>query len=269
MNNRLKMPLAVFLQITNRCNSQCLICPYKDTYKKLPAELMSIDLFKKIMTDLTLDYKGEIGLYLHCEPLLDRRLPELITLARKLCPKAFISISTNASLLTGDNADKLCNTPIDLVVFNINGGVKRTYEKLMFPLKWGVSIDNIKNFLKKYKKRSYINFIKVTENADETKLLEKIFPKETIRKEFWAVNRGGSVVVNKPLDAKNRFKEKANICSQLSINMNIICDGSMLLCCNCWNKEVIMGNANNENILEIWNNSSERHYNHSICKKCN
>lgn len=263
-----KIPEAVFLQTINRCNSRCVICPYKNTYMHSPMELMSIELFKKILSDLTPDYSGHIGLYLHYEPLLDSRLPGLITIAKEMCPMSCVAISTNAALLNEENVDRLCNAPLDLITFNVNGGTKETYEKMMPPLKWDAIINNIKNFLKKYKNRKDINFIKTNDNFNESELLKEIFPDVKIVDQYWAVNRGGSVKINKPTDVKNRFKSSFKKCSQLSTNLSITCDGSILLCCNCWKKEVVFGNANNSNIIDVWNNSPLKHYNHTVCKKC-
>ena len=263
-----KIPEAVFLQTMNKCNSCCVICPYKDTYMHSPKEFMSIELFKKVLRELTPDYGGHIGLYLHYEPLLDSRLPGLITLAKEMCPMSCVAISTNAALLNEENIDRLCDSPLDSITFNVNGGTKETYEKMMPPLKWDTMISNIKNFLKKYHHGKDINFIKTNDNFTESELLKEIFPDVKIVDQYWAVNRGGSVKINKPADVKNRFKSSIKKCKQLSTNLSITCDGSILLCCNCWGKEVVFGNANNVNIIDVWNNSPLKHYDHTVCKKC-
>ena len=75
-----KVPEALFLQTMNRCNARCLICPYKDTYGLSPTEYMPMELIEKILADLTPDYTGHIGLYLHYEPLMDHRLANIIAL---------------------------------------------------------------------------------------------------------------------------------------------------------------------------------------------
>ena len=263
-----KIPEAVFLQTMNKCNARCVICPYKDTYVHSPMEFMTIELFKKILSELTPDYGGHIGLYLHFEPLLDSRLPALITLAKEMCPKSCVAISTNAALFNEENMDRICNSPLDSITFNINGGTKETYEKMMPPLKWDTTIGNIKKFLKKYKNEKDINFIKTNENFNESELLKDIFPDVQVVDQYWAVNRGGSVTINKPADVKNRFKYNLKKCKQLSTNLSITCDGSILLCCNCWGKEVVFGNAHDVSILDVWNHSLLKHYNHTVCNKC-
>ncbi len=263
-----KLPKAVFLQIINRCNSKCLMCPYKDTYAKQPKKQMALGLFKKILNDLTPEYRGQIGLYLHCEPFLDSRLFELITMAKKLCPESNVQISTNASSLGSVIARELCKTPVDTIIFNVNGGTKETYEKLMPPLVWDETIHNIKYFLKIFKKRVYINFVKTEANQSESNLLKNIFPDVKIVDEYWAVNRGGSIDIKKPAKAKTKFNEEEKKCFQLTTNMNILTDGDVILCCNCWDREVVLGSAYNENILEIWGNNYLSHYEHEVCKKC-
>lgn len=263
-----RIPEAVFLQTINRCNARCVICPYKDTYMHAAAEVMSLELFKKILDDLTPAYGGHIGLYLHYEPLLDSRLPELITLAKERCPLSCVALSTNAALLDEELGDRLCRSPLDLITFNVNGGTKETYEKMMPPLKWDRTINNIKQFLKKYKKNKDINFIKTNDNVHESELLKEIFPAVKIVDQYWAVNRGGSVEINKPTDVKNRFKSGLKKCSQLSTNVSVTCDGSILLCCNCWKREVVLGNANDLSIIDAWDHNPLKHYHHAVCSRC-
>jgi MoaA/NifB/PqqE/SkfB family radical SAM enzyme len=263
-----KIPESVFLQTMNKCNSLCVLCPYKDTYIHSPTEYMPIELFIKILGDLTPEYSGHIGLFLHYEPLLDSRLPELITLAKEMCPMSCVAISTNAALLNDENIDRICSSPLDSITFNVNGGTKETYEKMMPPLKWETTIGNIKKFLKKYKNRKDINFTKTNENFNESELLKEIFPDVKIEDQYWAVNRGGSVKINKPPDVKNRFKYSIKKCKQLSSNLSITCDGSILLCSNCWKREVVLGNAHSLSIIDVWNNNPLKHYNHTVCKNC-
>jgi MoaA/NifB/PqqE/SkfB family radical SAM enzyme len=263
-----KIPEAVYIQTINRCNARCVICPYKDTYLFAPTEIMPLDLYQKILRELTPEYGGYIGLYLHCEPLMDNRLPELIALAKGMCPQSHVSISTNASLLNEENIEKICHSPLDSITFNINGGTKETYERMMPPLKWDATIRNIKNFLKHYKGEKEINYIKTNANAHESEYLKEIFSHVTVIDQYWAVNRGGSVTIDKPADAKNRFKSSLKKCKQLSTNVSITSDGSILLCCNCWQKEVILGNAHHSNIIDAWNDKRIKHHGHPVCVMC-
>lgn len=229
---------------------------------------MPVELFQKVLRELTPDYRGQLGLYLHFEPLLDSRLPALITLAKEMCPVSSVAISTNAALFNEENIDRICNSPLDSITFNVNGGTKETYEKMMPPLKWETTIGNIKSFIKKFKNKTDINFIKTNDNFNESEFLKEMFPDVRIIDQYWAVNRGGSVKIDKPADVKNRFKYGIKKCKQLSTNLSITCDGSILLCCNCWEKEVVFGNANDVGILDAWNKSPLKHYNHAVCNQC-
>jgi MoaA/NifB/PqqE/SkfB family radical SAM enzyme len=261
-------PKGVFIQTINRCNAQCVICPYKDTQKNLPQETMSLELFQKILTDLGPNYSGQIGLYLQYEPFMDERFFDFVKLIRNFCSNAKIVISTNALLLNKTNVDKLCITPVDTVVLNINGGTKETYERMMYPLKWDTMVSNVNYFISKYNHGRYINFIKTSDNCNEVNDLQKTFPNIDILSNFWATNRAGSVQINKPTGSRTRFKNGNSSCLQLETNMSIACNGDLLLCCNCWQKEVVLGNAYDGNIVDIWNNSPKKHYNHEICRKC-
>ena len=249
-----KFPKAVFLQTKNTCNSRCIICPYKDVYASVEPQEMDINLYKKILDDLTPEYDGQIGFYLHYEPLTDSRLQELIDLAKQKCPLCQTWISTNAGLLTHD-------VRCDVVCLNINGGTKEVYEKQMPPLKWETMIENVTNFLKIHQGRVYINFVKTKDNDGTQQNLKDLFHLEIVD-DYWATNRGGSVDVNVDQSSLTRFKN----CREFETNLPILHDGTILLCCNCWQGEVVVGDANTDNVLEVFN--KQKDHNHDICRRC-
>jgi len=264
--------VSVFIQTNTFCNARCLICPYKDTYakNKVPNGMMSLELYKKILSDLTKDYNGEIGLYFQYEPLMDKRLPQLFKLAKKYCPKSRTSISTNCSLLNDEWAKALteCDS-LDYVYFNVLGGTKETYEKAMPPLKWELTIKNLNNFANQFNGNMYINFMKTNDNKDEIDSLRKVINKKvSIIEEYWASNRGGTIEINKPENVKTRYEKNENSCIPLDKRIYIHFDGIVPLCCQCWKREVIIGDINKENIYDIFN-SDKKHTNYKICETCN
>lgn len=236
------------------------MCPYKDTYINEPPQTMERELFVKVLDDLTPNYTGQIGLYLQHEPLLDVRLPHLISLAKKKCPKCYVALATNGHLLTPAHTRRLIARPLDVMHIHISAGNPKTYEKVMSPLKWSRTIANARYFIKHFKGEVSINYVKTPANVDGIAKLERIFPTVPVLSTYWACNRGGSL--DFPRAGKSRFHN----CKEL-INLPILQDGTILLCCNCWKREVVLGNAYRDNVLKVWN-SPHWKPTYDVCKGC-
>ncbi len=71
-------PDAIFVQLTTGCNAECKFCPHPFTYGaygghgrgNMPDEIWD-ELVSQICQE---DYQGQVGLYLHHEPLLVKSL---------------------------------------------------------------------------------------------------------------------------------------------------------------------------------------------------
>jgi radical SAM protein with 4Fe4S-binding SPASM domain len=49
--------------------------------------------------------------------------------------------------------------------------------------------------------------------------------------------------------------------------MNILFNGDVILCCNDWNRDNVVGNVNNESLEQIWNSAAMNHLREKIIKK--
>jgi len=95
------------------CNRRCSFCPI--TYDKNPPEIMSEELFNKIVAELKkLKFKGEIYLSSYGEPLLDKRLARF---AKKIKVElgSKIIINTNGDFLTEEKFRELVLAGIDTI----------------------------------------------------------------------------------------------------------------------------------------------------------
>jgi radical SAM protein with 4Fe4S-binding SPASM domain len=93
----------IAIETMSGCNYRCSFCPIGTI--KMPSGRMSMELYESLLDQLT-DFTGVIHPYLFNEPLLDRRLPEMVRMAKERT-KASISIQTNGSKLTEELADEL------------------------------------------------------------------------------------------------------------------------------------------------------------------
>jgi len=89
-------PEAIFIQLHTYCNSECINCPFEFTYNSVHQNgRMSKSTWNKILTDLIeMDYSGQVGFYLHHEPLIDKTLFNKIKDINEKT-KAYVVLSTN------------------------------------------------------------------------------------------------------------------------------------------------------------------------------
>jgi radical SAM protein with 4Fe4S-binding SPASM domain len=85
------------------CNRSCSFCFNSTKLAKRGQGIMSDETWAHVMDQLgKIHYKGRISLHFYGEPLLDKRIPNLVEYARKACPDAFLHFSTNGDMLTED-----------------------------------------------------------------------------------------------------------------------------------------------------------------------
>ncbi len=270
-------PEAIFIQLHTYCNASCLNCPHDFTYKTHhPSGKMSQTTWEKILIDLiNMNYKGQIGFYLHHEPLIDKNLFEKINDINKKT-NAYVVLSTNGALLTENSIKKLLEFRPRKVHININSGNKTEYENSM-GLYFEETIHNTKNFISQAKNLIDIEInCPVIEGYDVQKLKE-IFSDVKVNLEFSANSRGGLLPEFKLKEKASRFKID-NYCKQPSQNFNILYDGSVLLCCMDWMHETKKDfmNIHDSNILNIYKEAKKLEDNfkrgdysqYKMCENC-
>ncbi|MEU1756181.1 radical SAM/SPASM domain-containing protein [Micromonospora matsumotoense] len=217
----------IAIETMSGCNYRCSFCPIGTI--KMPSGRMSMELYESLLDQLA-DFTGVIHPYLFNEPLLDRRLPEMVRMAKERT-KASISIQTNGSKLTEELADEL--TKYATVVVNDYTTDLSVLEKI-----------------RQYPARPEL--VLVDRDPDAT-----------------LTNRAGNVL-GRPTVLLNQF------CVRPFNEFYITQDGRVVLCCQDWSVQEVMGNVNDNTIEEIWNNekytarraSLLRKERTDLCAKC-
>ena len=254
IKNRLKRPLKVTIEITNACNSDCIMCPRQSMTR--PVKNMDFELYKKIIDDC-----GKVGVKIiqpfnFGEPLMHNRLGEFIRYAKEHT-KSRIQISTNAALLNSEKAMELLNSGLDRINIDIDGFTKDTFEKVRKNLDFDRVVENTEKFIELKKKLNKHIFTTVSIiNMDETSGEIAEF------KRYWKprVDRVLDVKYNTwtgSVENRNNFinnSKRFNCpCKMLWDQMVILQDGKVALCCLDYDGKVIVGDMKNESILNIWN----------------
>lgn len=243
--------LLVVIEPYNICNLRCVMCPYpKMTRKK---ELMSMDLFKKIVDEAKKLGCTRIMLQAYSEPLLDPFLIDRIRYIKSRGMKA--GFFTNATLLDEKMAIKILNSGLDLIKFSVDAGNKEDYEKIRIGGDWDKVKNNIISFYKKRgelklkKPRIWIFMIKQESNEKNIKS----------HKEFWdeycdEINI--SIVDNRAEGkiSKSFLKKygRPYPCF-MPRDLTILSNGKLVVCCLDYDGKMVLGDLKTQSLKEIMN----------------
>lgn len=115
LNRVPKSPAQVQIEITNRCNFDCVMCQRKDlgvVFRDMP-----LDLYRRVLDRLPASTRL-ICLTGWGEPLLHPDLPEMIRHTRKVGRLPIFT--TNGVLLKGEMADRILGSGVHAVTFSID-----------------------------------------------------------------------------------------------------------------------------------------------------
>src|SRR5438270_5079367 len=94
-------PSVVEIEVGVRCNRTCIYCPNSTIGSTSSSSFMEIDLFRRIIAQLSeIAFSGRLSFHFYNEPLMRKDLEALVTIARSALPLAHLVLYTNGDLLT-------------------------------------------------------------------------------------------------------------------------------------------------------------------------
>jgi MoaA/NifB/PqqE/SkfB family radical SAM enzyme len=254
LKKRLRRPLKVTIEITNACNSDCIMCPRQSMTR--PVGNMDFELYKKIVSDC-----GRIGVKIiqpfnFGEPLLNKRLGDFIRYAKDNT-KSRVQISTNGAMLDDEKAREIFDSGLDRINIDIDGFTKDTYEKVRRNLDFDSVVENTERFIemkKRLNKKVFItvSIINMKETSGEIEKFRKFWRPKVNRVLNVKYNTWTGSVSDRNTSAGNGGKFNCP-CKMLWDQMVILQDGRVALCCLDYDGKVIVGDMKRETILEVWN----------------
>jgi radical SAM protein with 4Fe4S-binding SPASM domain len=89
------------IETISMCNRECEFCFNHPRFEKRKQGEMLVETWKSIMDQLAeIKFCGRIGPHFYNEPLIDKRLPDLIEYTRQVMPYCWIQINSNGDHLT-------------------------------------------------------------------------------------------------------------------------------------------------------------------------
>ena len=116
------MPVSVSAELTNNCNLSCPHCCSGSGRMLRKRGFMDIDLFKKIMKELS-PYLYNVNLYFQGEPMLHPLFFSFIA----NCLKTNSVVSTNGHYLSEENSERIVRSGLSKLIISVDGADQETY----------------------------------------------------------------------------------------------------------------------------------------------
>jgi radical SAM protein with 4Fe4S-binding SPASM domain len=257
-----RLPWVLGLQVFSGCNLECAFCAYKDVRKTNPRRPMPMELFRKVVDELS-----EHGLLrsvcfsLQCEPLLDRDLGARIRYVKAKDRRVGTSLSTNATLLTPDRLSELCRAGLDSVAVTLNALSERTFRKVCGTGGFQRTIDNVLNLVRN---RPAGLSVSVSSMLVKENVAEMIHRQHPIYEEMERAGiKGGMGPISNHCGSLSGYEEqlilpelqssrRKTYCHDIFESLNILADGDVLACCSDWRRKHVLGNVAERSLLALW-----------------
>ena len=222
------LPLFIEIEIETigACNRKCWHCKWGRDRDLGPMGRMPWETIEKIVGELVdLDYEGALGWYSTNEPLLDKRILDIVRFTSERLPKTFLTLVTNGDLLTLKRTDELFAAGLNALCVSLYDDKK---------------LGNLTRIQAETE-----HDIQFFDMRDLQMGGDRIF------------NRGGTLL-NDP--APNPFLRQS--CEFPRHSMAINWDGRQKLCCGDMYAEAFSEeyNVTHMTLLQLWHNPTLQHY---------
>jgi len=253
-----KKPFSLRVENTNFCNGKCFMCPYPIMKRKKGT--MSKELYKKIIDQAVKFNIKYINLHNFGEPLIDKHFAWRVKYAKSKNIQR-ISTNTNATLLTQKVAKDIINSGLDEIYISVDAANKKTYQKIRIGLNYDLVQKNIKYLIKLKKQvnsnnpKIILDFLEFNLNKNETKKFinkwqDKVNNVCISQIHDWSNKK--EIDIGKTITNYVDFSQSP--CRLPFTEMLINWNGTVSLCCQDIDGEVILGNVNKESVIKIWQN---------------
>ena len=246
-------PRTVNIESTSHCNAKCLTCPHP--YHQRVRGIMDDDLYLKVLDECIELGVEKIHLQNFGEPLIDRKLPEKIKMAKDRGIET-VKIISNASALTENKSRQLIEAGLDEIKVSFDGLSKDVFEKVRVGLKYEKIVANLEGLIRlrgemgKTNPKIQLMFVAIKENEFEEKGFVDRWQGVVDRVDVTrAHNWGGSDQVSGASEPKNQTGFQ---CMRLWQTFTVLWDGRVSICCVDYEGSEILGDLRKNTMREIW-----------------
>ena len=289
----LDVPFIINIDPSDICNFQCKFCPTGDRELMKMTQgrnhgVMDFELYKKIIDDICEFQKPikVLRLYKDGEPLLNPRFAEMIRYAKaKKCSER-IDTTTNASLLNPQKNLEIADAGLDRINISIEGmNTNQYWEFSNYRINFDKLVENIRHFYENKKNCEVIIKINGDTISDEDKkrfyeifgdIADGVYIEHIMS--CWPEFDLKDVEINQEVGIYGQQIKEIQVCPYIFYSFSINSDGSASACFLDWSRKLIVGDAKNEKVKDIWRGKKLKEYQklflmmkrkrHPVCGNC-
>lgn len=264
----LATPYRLSVDVASACNFRCSFCFHALEPKALartgfsPA-IMDWDLFRAIIRQAA-GFPEKIkclGLGGIGEPLLNRRLPDMVRLTKEASVSDKVVITTNASLLSPECSRALIDAGLDELIVSLEGLSSEKYAAITRrEVDVGELLDHVRTFFEhRGSTRLFVKIVDIAlEGPEQEQAFHDLFDPisdlayvEKIIPQFQGVDYaalgldGGRTLFGVEVP-------ELDVCPMIFYAMQVTAAGNVCPCCVDVGDSVVFGNVSHESLVDIW-----------------
>jgi len=246
-----RFPPKLQIQTTTACSQNCSYCPKGALQGEV--ERMSEGLFSRLVEQCAAALPDAVELYFHAEPLEDERLERFASGLKDACPETLVSVITHEQSLDEERAAALGDSGLDVVFTSVNITGDAAAAALEARLDRVAALRDVLAL-----GGTWLSVVTLANLAPPDTLAvfaaacrERGLPLER----FKATTRLGEVRLERR--ATGPF-QVGPICERPFTKSYIRCNGDVVLCCEDWRYDAVLGNLEEETIEEVWTGTASR-----------
>jgi MoaA/NifB/PqqE/SkfB family radical SAM enzyme len=247
----LDFPWSLNIESTNLCNLECFYCPRQESSKG--TGLMDFGLFTRLVDECAENGPVKLlNLHKDGEPLAHPRILDMVRYVADRGAAERHGFTTNGILFTDARARQLVDAGLNKISFSIDAVTEATYAQTKGRSKYRVVEANVRQFLswRPPHVKAAVKFIRMQENRAE----EEAFV------ETWS-GCGAEIIVNEYHDWSGSVRDSSLLdvlpvseyaCENPFYSLAVNWDGSVSICCVDWDSRALVGDANQQRLVDIW-----------------
>ena len=279
-----KFPATFLIELTNRCNLNCRMCPRNQLER--PLKDMDADIFKRLIDEISHHKIEGLWIYNIGESLLHPKFFEMLEYLKRYPDIKPIWLSTNGTTLTNENTQKLLSSKLDFLNFSLNAMDKKTHQHISRVDNYDMIMTNIDEFMrmkKQMKTRKPFFRVQIIDMPEMHDKIDQFIKKWGPKVDIISINKLEKFVGQKdiPTNADENAKNEAvgGVCKRIDRGiMYIFSDNRVGICATDFNCKNCIGDVSLQTIEDIWtgnvykqmydNIKSERYDKVNLCKEC-
>jgi len=251
-------PSAFLVELTNRCNSLCKMCPRNQLTRE--EKDMDIEVFKKLIDEISMHHIDGLWLYNIGESMLHPQFFEMLEYVNRYPNIYPIWLSTNGTTLDETNAKKLLNSELDFLNVSLNALDEETHKRISPRLDFHLIMENVNNFLmikKKVNKRKPFLRVQIIDQPEVHHQVKAFVEEWGPKADITSINKLESFSGQKEIPSNKDIIEKPlknmEPCKRIVRGfLYIFSNNKVGICATDFNCVNCVGDVSIMSIKEIW-----------------